>query len=43
MNMYLLQELMNLEIKLNELLREYGLDIVDVDVYDYEEMEAPDE
>lgn len=33
----------DLEIKLNELLREYGLDIVDVDVYDYEEMEAPDE
>lgn len=29
--------------KLDELLDQYGLDITDVDVYDYEEMEEPDE
>lgn len=29
--------------KLDELLSQYGLDITDVDVYDYEEMEEPDE
>lgn len=28
---------------LDDLLRQYGLDITDVDVYDYEEMEEPDE
>ena len=29
--------------KLDDLLSQYGLDITDVDVYDYEEMEEPDE
>lgn len=29
--------------KLDDLLNQYGLDITDVDVYDYEEMEEPDE
>lgn len=33
----------SLSEKLNALLSQYGLDINDVDVYDYEEMEDPDE
>ena len=33
----------SLSVTLNELLDRYGLDITDVDVYDYEEMEEPDE
>lgn len=33
----------DLEEQLNKLLRDYRLDMVDVDVYDYEEMEVPDE
>ena len=33
----------SLSATLDDLLNQYGLDITDVDVYDYEEMEEPDE